>query len=168
MALTAAASLRGFLPLSLVLPLRDPPSISRFVPQFEALLESITIPSLAPSWWSPCPLLRWAFLSLYGYVLSVPSAFSLHRSRLLIPFAISPLSRRVFAASISPLRAVALAEGRLPMRWVPSEPMGFAVAPPLSPYTGPGQSPQFCRTPLGTQVGVSYFSCATFRTYSWR
>ena len=33
------------------------------------------IPSLAPSWWSPCPLMRWAFLPLYGYVLSVPSAF---------------------------------------------------------------------------------------------
>ena len=27
-------------------------------------------PSLAPSWWSPCPLLRWAFLSLYAYVLA--------------------------------------------------------------------------------------------------
>ena len=80
----------------------------------------------------------------------------------------SPFSRRVFADSISPLRAVALAEGRIPMRWVPSEPMGFAVAPPLSPYTGPGQSPRFCRAPLGAQVGVSYFYCATFRMYSWR
>ena len=38
------------------------------------------IPSLAP-WWSPCPLLRRALLSLSCYVLSVPSAFSLHRSR---------------------------------------------------------------------------------------
>ena len=26
----------------------------------------------------------------------------------------------------------------------------------------------FCRAPLGAQVGVSYFSCATFRMYSWR
>ena len=76
-----------------------------------------------------------------GYVLSVPSAFSLHRSRLSIPFALSPLSRHVFADGVSPLRAVALEEGRLPMRWVPSEPMGIAVAPTISPYTGPGQSP---------------------------
>ena len=38
------------------------------------------IPSLAPSWWWPCPLLRWALLSLSGYVLSVPSAVSLRRS----------------------------------------------------------------------------------------
>ena len=85
--------------------------------------------------------MRWAFLSLYGYVLSVPSTFSVHRSRLSILFAISPLSHRVFADRISPLRAVALAEGRLPMRWVPSKPMGFEVAPPLSPYAGHGQSP---------------------------
>ena len=26
----------------------------------------------------------------------------------------------------------------------------------------------FCRAPLGAQVGVSYFSCATFRMYSWQ
>ena len=126
------------------------------------------VPSLASSWWSPCPLMRWALLTLSGYVLCVPSAFSLHRSRLSIPFAISPLSCSVFADGIRQLRAVALAEGRLPMRWVPSEPLGLAVAPPILPYTGPGQSPQFCRTPIGAQVGVSYFSCAMFRKYSWR
>ena len=38
------------------------------------------IPSLAPSWWWPCPLLRWAWLTLSSYVLSVPSAVSLRRS----------------------------------------------------------------------------------------
>ena len=47
----------------------------------------------------------------------------------------------VFADGVHPLRAVALAEGRLPIRWAPSEPMGLAVAPPLSLSTGPGQSP---------------------------
>ena len=83
------------------------------------------IPSLVP-WWSPCPLMRWALLPLSGYVLSVPSAFSLHQSCLSIPFAMSPLSRRVFADGSSPLRAVALAEGRLPVRWVPSEPLGVS------------------------------------------
>ena len=39
------------------------------------------IPSLAPSWWWPCPLLRWALLTLFGYVLGVPSTISLRRSR---------------------------------------------------------------------------------------
>ena len=53
------------------------------------------IPSLAPSWWSPCPHLRWALLTLSCYVLSVPSAFSLLWSRLSIPFAMSPLSLTV-------------------------------------------------------------------------
>ena len=42
-----------------------------------------------------------------------------------------------------------LRQGRLPMHWVPSEPMGFAVAPPISPYTGPGQSPRLDVSPLG-------------------
>ena len=43
------------------------------------------------------------------------------------------------------------------MRWVPSVPMGLAVAPPISPYNCPGQSPRFGCTPIGAQVGVSYF-----------
>ena len=82
----------------------------------------------------------------------MPPDFALHQSRLSVPFAISPLSSNVFADGIRLLGAVALAEGRLPMRWVPSEPLGLAVAPTISPYTGPGQSP-----PFGAQVGVSYF-----------
>ena len=78
---------------------------------------------------------------LSGYALSVPSAFSWRRSLLSIPFALSPLLRHIFADGVHPLQAVALVEGRLPIRWVPLEPMWLAVAPPISPYTGPGQSP---------------------------
>ena len=159
--LTAAVSLWEFWPLSLVLPLQGSAAYLAFVSQFGALSESL-IPSLAPSWWSPCPLLRWSLMTLSGSVLSVPSAFSLHQSCLSIPFAMSPLSLRVFAGSFSPLRAVALAEGHLLVRWVPSETMGFAVAPPISPSTGPGQSPQSGRQPLGAQVGVSYFCLRAF------
>ena len=80
----------------------------------------------------------------------------------LIPFAIWPLSRRVFTEAISPLEVVALAEWRLPVRWVPSKPMWLALAPPILPYTGPGQSPRRCRAPLGALVGVSYFYCSMF------
>ena len=65
-----------------------------------------------------------------------------------IPFALSPLSRHVFVGGVRPLLAVALAEGRLPIRWAPSEPMGLAVAPPTSPSTGPGQSPHLAVRPL--------------------
>ena len=85
---------------------------------------------------------------LSGYVLSVPSAFYLRWSRMLIPFAMSPLSRGVLADCIRLLRVVALAEGRLPVCRVPSEPLGLAVAPPILPYTRPGQSPQFAVRPL--------------------
>ena len=130
------------------LPFRGPTPILRLFVSLRPCRSRSLIPSLAPSWWSHGPLMRWALLTLSGYVLCVPSAFSLHRSRLSIPFAILPLSRSVFANGIRHLRAVALAEGRLPMRWVPSEPLGLPVAPPISPYTGPGQSPQFCRRPL--------------------
>ena len=149
-------------------PFRGPTPLSRLFLSLRPHRSRSPIPSLAPSWWSRCPLMRWALLPLSGYVLSVPSAFSLRRFRLSIPFALLPLSRSVFAGGFRHLRAVALAEGHLPMRWVSSEPLGLAVAPPISPYTGPGLSPHFCRTPIGAQVGVSYFSCATFRKYSWR
>ena len=48
------------------------------------------------------------------------------------------------------------------MRWVPSEPMRFTVAPPVSPYTGPGQSTRSRQPPLGPQVGVYSFSLRVF------
>ena len=70
-------------------------------------------------------------MTLSGYVLSMPSTFSWRWSRLSIPFALSPLLRHVFANGVRPL----LAEGRLPIRWAPSEPMGLAVSPPISPST---------------------------------
>ena len=97
-------------------PFRGPTPISCLFLSLRPRRSRSLIPSLAPSWWSPCPLMRWALLTLSGYVLSVPSAFS----RLLIPFALSPL----FADGFRHLRALALAEGRLPMRLVPSEPLG--------------------------------------------
>ena len=61
----------------------------------------------------------------------------------------------------------AFAEGRLPWRWSRRGPWGVAVAPPISPYTGPGWSPPFCRVPLVPR-SVFYVYCATFRPYSWR
>ena len=69
-------------------PFRGPSPISRLFLGLEPSRSRSPIPSLALSWWSPCPLLRLAWLTLYGCVLSVPSAFFLHRSRLSIPFAI--------------------------------------------------------------------------------
>ena len=149
-------------------PFRGPTPVSRLFLSLRPRRSRSPVSSLAPSWWSPCPLMRWALLTLSCYVLSVPSAFSLYRSCLSIPFSMSPLLRCVFADGTVHCERSLLRNGHLPMCWVPSEPMGFAVAPPISPYTGPGQSPRSCRTPMGAQVCVSYFSCATFRMYSWR
>ena len=92
-------------------PFRGPASVSLMFLCLGTSRSRSPIPSLAPSWWSPCPLWRRALLTLSCYVLSVPSAISLHWSRLSIPFA---LSRRVFADDIRPLRVVALAAGTSP------------------------------------------------------
>ena len=106
-------------------PFRGPAPVSRLFLSLRPRRSRSPIPSLAPSRWSPCPLLRWALLMLSCYVLSVPSAFSLLRSRLSIPFAMSPLSRRVFAEGIRPLRAVALAGGVSPFVGFRRSPWGL-------------------------------------------
>ena len=91
--------------------------------------------------------MQWALLTLSDYVLSVPSAFFFASGSWVDPVALSPLSRSVFADSFRHLCAVALAEGRLPICWAPSVPMGLAVTPPVLPSTGPGQSPHFAVRP---------------------
>ena len=105
------------------------------------------IPSLASSWWWPCPLLRWALLTLSGYVLSVPSAVSLRRYRCSIPSHCRP-SCTVSLLTVSVIGArfaFAGGGGVSPGIWSRRGPWGVAVAPPISPYTGPGWSPPICR-----------------------
>ena len=106
------------------------------------------IPSLAPSWWWPCPLLRWALLTL-----------SLCRFRCSIPSHCRP-SCTVSALTVSVLGALfAYAVGRLPLCWFRRAPWGVAVAPPLSPYTGPSWSPPICRVTLGLRSVFLIFLC---------
>ena len=133
-------------------PFRGPTHVLRLFLCWRPRRSRSPIPSLTPSWWSPCLLLRRALLPLSGYVLSVPSAFSHCRP-----------SRAVSSLMVSVLCAWSLLQLRhLPMRWVPSEPRGFAVAPPIPPSTELGQSPRSGRTPHGAQVGVSYFYLRSF------
>ena len=66
-------------------PFGGPTPISRLFLSWRHCRSRSLIPSLAPSWWCHCPLMWWALLTLSGYVLSVPSAFSLRRSRWSIP-----------------------------------------------------------------------------------
>ena len=120
------------------------------------------IPSLAPSWWWPCLLLRWALLTLSGYVLSVPSAVSLHRYHCSIPSHCRP-SCTVSLLTVSVIGArFAFAGGGggvSPGVWSHRDPWGVAVAPPISPYIGPDWSLPFCRIPLALRSVFSVLLC---------
>ena len=81
-------------------PFRGPSPISRLFFSRRPCRSRSLFPSLAPSWWCPCPLMRWALLKLSGFVLSVPSTFSLCRSRWSIPSHCCP-SRTVYLLTVS-------------------------------------------------------------------
>ena len=118
------------------------------------------IPSLAPSWWLPCPLLRWALLTLSGYVLSVLSAVFFASVSLFDPVALSPLLHRVFTDGFRHWCAFRFCgRGVSPGVWSCRDPWGVAVAPPISPYTGPNWSPPFCRVPLELRSVFSVLLC---------
>ena len=139
-----------------------------FVPQLEALSESLThsiprsflVVSLSASavgfadalWLCPERALRLFFASV----------------SLVDPVALSPLSRSVSADGFRHWWALALAEGRLPMSWVPSEPLGICGGSTYIALHRTWLVSTILPYAVGAQVGVSYFSCATFRKYSWR
>ena len=111
------------------------------------------IPSLAPSWWWPCLLLRWALLTLSGYVLSVPLRLFFTSVSLVDPVGrscriVAPLAPCLCWWFQSLVRVSLLRRGVSPCVWFRRNPWGVAVAPPISPYTGPGWSPPICRVPL--------------------
>ena len=56
-------------------PFRGPPHISCLFLSLRPCRSRSPIPSLAPSWWSPCPLMQWALPSLCGYVLACHPLF---------------------------------------------------------------------------------------------
>ena len=149
-AFTAAASLRELYPLCLVLPLRGSSTFLAFVPRLEALSESLphSIPrsflvvalsasavGFADALWL-CP--EHALHLFFGSVSLVDTV------------ALSPLSRSVYADGFPSLVSVLLLQrGVCPCVRCRRSPWGVAVAPPLSPYIGPGWSPPICRLPLG-------------------
>ena len=55
---------------------------------------------------------------------------------------------------------VSLLQGGVsPVVWSRRDPWGVAVAPPISPYTGPDWSPPFCRVPLKLRSVFSVLLC---------
>ena len=168
MALSAATSLREFYPLCLVLPLRGSDTYLAFVPQLEALSESLThsIPR------------SFLVVSLSAFAVGFADALWLCPERALCLFfasvllvdlvALSPLSRSVSADGFRHWWELALAEGRLPIRWVPSEPLRICGGSTYIALHRTWLVSANLPCAVGAQVGVSYFSCATFRGYSWR
>ena len=80
----------------------------------------VLIPSLAPSWWWPFPLLRWALLTLSSYVLSVPSAVFFAVD----PVALLPLLPHVFADSFRHWCSFRFGGGASPLALGPVGPLG--------------------------------------------
>ena len=155
-ALTAAASLREFYPLCLVLPLRGSDTFLAFVPQLGALLESLThsiprsflVVSLSTSavgfadalWLCPERALGLFFASV----------------SLVNPVALSPISCSVSTDGFRHWWALALAEGRLPMSWVPSEPLGICGGSTYIALHRTWLVSAILPYAVGAQVGVSY------------
>ena len=166
--LTAAASLREFFPLCLVLPLRGSATFLAFVPQLEALSESLThsIPrsflvvalsasavGFADALWL-CP--ECAFRHFFASVSLVD------------PVALSPLLRHVYADGFHHWCAFCSCGGASPhafgsigalgeLRWLHL----YRLTPDLVGLR------QFavCHWSSGR---CFIFYCSTFRTYSWR
>ena len=123
------------------------------------------IPSLAPSWWSPCPLMRGPFCS------------SMAMSWCAICFAlvsfvdpvriVAPLTPCLRCQSQS-LACGCSCRGASPLALASVGALGVCGGSTVIALHWTWSVSAFCRAPLGAQVGVSYFSCATFRMYSWR
>ena len=168
MALPAAVSLREFYPLCLVLPLRGSDTYLAFVPQLEALSESLT--HSIPHFFLVVSLSTYAVGFADALWLCPEHALRLFFASVLLvdSVALSPLSLSVSADGFHHWWALALAEGRLPMRWVPSEPLGICGASTYIALHRTWLVSAILPYAVGAQVGVSYFSCATFRKFSWR
>ena len=152
MSLTVAASLREFYPLCLVFPLRGSDTFLAFVPQLDTLSESLTH-SIPRSF-----LVVALSASAVGFALSVPSAFSLRPSRWSIPSHCRS-SRAVSMLTVSVIGArFALAEGRLPMRSVPSEPLRSCSGSTYITLHRTWLVSANLPCAIGAQVGVSYFT----------
>ena len=168
MTLTAVARLREFFPLCLVLPLRGSATFLAFVPQLGALSESLThsiphsllVVALSASavgfddtlWLCPERALR-LFFALVSLVN---------------PVALSPLLHRVYADGFRPWCAFRFCGGAFPhafgsvgalgvLRWLHL----YRLTPDLVGL----RRFAVCHWSSGR---CFIFSCATFRTYSWR
>ena len=166
--LPAAASRRGFFPLFLVLPLQGSVPFLAFVPQLEALSESLTLSIPRSFLVVALSASVVALLTLSGYVLSVPSAVFFASVSLIDPVALSPLLHRVFAAGFRHWCAFRLCGGASPHAFGSVEALRELRL--LHLYRLTPDRVGLCRFAMWLwRSGRCFlFSCATFRTYPWR
>ena len=158
--LPAAASRRGFFPLCLVLPLLGSVTFLTFVPQLEALSESLThsIPR------------SFLVVALSASAVGFADALWLCPERalsrffasvsLIDPVALSPLLHRVFADGFRHRCTFRLCGGASPHAFDSVGALGeLRWAPPISPYTGPAWSPPICRATLQLRSVFPIFLC---------
>ena len=156
--LPAAASRRGFFPFCLVLPLQGSVTfLARLFLSWRPCRSRSLFPSLATSWWWPCPLLQWALLMLSGYVLSVPSAVFFASVSLIDPVALSPLLHRVLAAGFRHWCTFRLCGGASPHAFGSVGALGELRWLHLSRLTPDLVVSADLPCGFGAQVGVSYF-----------
>ena len=160
-ALTAAASLRELYPLCLVLPLRGSATFLAFVPQLEALSESLTHSI-------PRPFLVVGFADALWLCPERALRLFLKSVSLVDPVALSPLSRSVYAYGFHHWWAFRSCGGASPhalgsvgalgeLRWLHL----YRLTPDLVGLCHFA----VCRWSSGR---CFIFYCTTFRTYSWR
>ena len=125
-------------------------------------------PSLAPSWWWPCTLLRWALLTLSGCVLSVPSAVFFASVSLIDPVALSPLLHRVFADGFRHWCAFRLCGGASPLAFGSVGAFGELWWLHLYRLTPDLVGLHRFAVWLWSSGRCFLFSCVTFRTSPWR
>ena len=129
------------------------------------------VPSLAPSWSSPCRILRLVLTTTSCSALSGRSASTLTGLPLLLLtiayscllVALRTRFRRTRYRSSCEMLFLLL--GLLDLGWVESGLMASAVFPPPSPSTETGLSPRFWIQPPGAPVRCSpHSTCATSNT----
>ena len=149
-------------------PFRGLLSFSRLFLSWTPCRSHSLFPSLTPSWWWPCPLLRWTLLTLSGYVLSVPSAVFFASVSLIDPVALSPLLHRVFADGFRHWCEFRLCGGASPHAFSPVGALGELRWLHLYRLTPDLVGLRRFAVWLWSLGRCFLFSCATFRTSPWR
>ena len=166
--LPAAASRRGFFPLCLVLPLQGSVTFLAFVPQLEALSESLTHSTIPRSF---------LVVALSASAVGFADALWLCPERALSHFfasvslidrvALSPLLHCVFADGFRHWCAFRLCTGASPLAFGSVGALGELRWLHLYRFTPDLVGLRQFAVWLWSSGRCFLFSCATFRTYTW-